>query len=228
LSTYILNSMDKDNAQNPWLTIPVADYEGHMDSPNVGQTRFLSAVFKTVLSDYHPARILVVGCATGNGFEHIDFDSIERIVALDINPGYLGVLRKRYSNYLDKIELICNDVNACKFEPHTFDLIHCGLIFEYVDPAKAVRNITKWLSRSGFLTIVLQVPDKKLKKVSDTSYNSLKRLDKIMHLVDPQEFNSIALSNNLTQVKEEIAQLKSGKEFYTSVYKRIAVKHSEE
>jgi ubiquinone/menaquinone biosynthesis C-methylase UbiE len=210
--------MDKNKAKNPWLTIPAADYENHMNSPDVNQLRFLSNVFKMILSSYHPTSILVVGCATGNGFEHINFDTTERVVAIDINLEYLNILRKRYSKYLNKIELICNDVNDCKFEPNTFDLIHCALLFEYVNPAKTVRNITKWLSSNGVLTVVLQLPDKTSKPVSDTPFNSLKRLDKIMHLVNPQEFNQIALSNYLTQVSEEITQLKSAKEFYISIY----------
>lgn len=212
--------MDKTKAQNPWLTISAADYEGHMNSPNVDQLRFLSNVFKEILSRYHPLRMLVVGCTTGNGFEHIDFDAVERVVAVDINSEYLLILRERYANYMHKIERVCNDINACAFKPKTFDLIHCALLFEYVDPEKTVRNITKWLSKKGVITVVLQLPDKKLTKVSDTSFHDLKRLDPIMHLVDPQEFNSIALSNELSLVSEEIKQLKSGKKFYIAEYVR--------
>lgn len=210
--------MRENKPENPWLTIPAADYEDHMNSPNVDQLRFLNDIFKEFLSKYHPKRMLVAGCATGNGFEHIDFSIIRRVVALDINPEYLDILRQRYSKYMNKIEIICNDINACKFRPQSFDLIHCALLFEYVDPAETIRSIAQWLSRNGFLTVVLQLPDKNLKQVSETEFNSLKQLDKIMRLVDSHEFNIIISANKLIKITEETKQLKSGKKFYTAVY----------
>lgn len=213
-----MNSVGKDKEPNPWLTIPASDYENHMSSPDVDQLRFLNDAFHAVLSKYHPARILVAGCATGNGFEHIDYDVAERVVALDINPEYLRVLGERYSGHLNKIELVCSDVNACRFKPRAFDLIHCALLFEYLDPAETVRNLSGWLSNDGVLTVILQLPDETLKNVSDTPFNSLKRLESIMRLVDPREFDSIASSNRLRKVGEETRQLKSGKKFYAAVF----------
>jgi len=38
--------------KNPWLDIPLADYEGHMALPNVGQAQLLSDVFASALSKY--------------------------------------------------------------------------------------------------------------------------------------------------------------------------------
>jgi len=189
-----------------------------MNSPAVGQLQFLSSVFKSVMSEYHPTRVLIVGCTTGNGFEHIDFDAVEHVAAVDINPEYLSVLRERYNGYMQKIELVCSDINACAFQPKAFDLIHCALLFEYVDPAETVRNIARWLSCTGVLTVVLQLRDDVLKKVSDSPFSSLKRLDAIMHLLEPEEFNEIALSNGLEQVRNEVTQLQSGKKFSTAVY----------
>ena len=189
-----------------------------MSSPDVDQLRFLSEAFKAIMFQYHPARVLVAGCTTGNGFEHIDFDSVERVVGVDINPEYLSILRERYEVYMQKIELVCNDINACTFMPETFDLIHCALLFEYVDPVETVRNMVRWLSRRGVLAVVLQLPDDKLKDVSDTRFSSLKRLESIMHLVEPEEFDAIVLSEGLKQVRKEIRQLTSGKKFYMTVF----------
>jgi len=36
--------------RNPWLDIALADYEGHMALPNVGQAQILSDVFARALS----------------------------------------------------------------------------------------------------------------------------------------------------------------------------------
>ena len=38
--------------KNPWLNIPVADYEGHMQSPEVGQLQVLSDLFAAGLFEY--------------------------------------------------------------------------------------------------------------------------------------------------------------------------------
>ena len=37
---------------NPWLHIPAADYEAHMDSPNVAQLSFLGSTFKEALEHH--------------------------------------------------------------------------------------------------------------------------------------------------------------------------------
>ena len=57
---------------NPWLTIPAEDYEAHMASPEVGQLQVLNQLFKMVLEEHRPESLAVLGCSTGNGFEHID------------------------------------------------------------------------------------------------------------------------------------------------------------
>jgi len=40
---------------NPWLDIPLADYEGHMVLPQVAQAGLLADVFEPVLKTYPPA-----------------------------------------------------------------------------------------------------------------------------------------------------------------------------
>lgn len=209
-----------DREINPWLLIPASDYEVHMDSPEVGQSRLLNEVFRDVVSAYHPRSMAVIGCTTGNGFEHIDFNITKKVFAIDINAEYLRILRDRFPEHLDCIETICDDVNALELEPNSFDLIHCALIFEYVDPAETVRTIMKWLQPCGVISVVLQLPDEELGAVTDTRYKSLKRLTSIINLIDKEEFDDIAFSNGLHMIKGKIQQLKSGKRFYVSVYSR--------
>jgi len=66
---------------NPWLGIPAADYEAHMALPEVGQARALAALFASALEEYAPESLAVPGCATGNGFEHIDASKTRRVAA---------------------------------------------------------------------------------------------------------------------------------------------------
>jgi len=48
---------------NPWLNIPLADYEGHMCSPEVQQLDALSELFGVALGRCLPASVAVLGIA---------------------------------------------------------------------------------------------------------------------------------------------------------------------
>ena len=74
---------------NPWLTIPLADYEGHMKSADVQQLDVLSELFAETLAYCHPVSVAVLGMAGGNGLDRVDGAITRRIVGLDVNPLYL-------------------------------------------------------------------------------------------------------------------------------------------
>ena len=57
---------------NPWLQLSLADYEGHMSSPEVQQLAALSDLFAEALAICRPASLAVVGVAGGNGLDRID------------------------------------------------------------------------------------------------------------------------------------------------------------
>jgi hypothetical protein len=61
---------------NPWLNIPLDDYEGHMSLPAVGQAQMIAEQLDHAL----------IGCAGGNGLERIAGRPIERVVARDAVP----------------------------------------------------------------------------------------------------------------------------------------------
>lgn len=46
---------------NPWLDIPLTDYEGHME--HVGQARMLDRVFGQALQSLQPQSVAVLGAA---------------------------------------------------------------------------------------------------------------------------------------------------------------------
>jgi hypothetical protein len=56
--------------KNPWLQIPACDYEAHMALPEVAQAQALSKLMASVMKEYTPQSLAVIGCTTGNGFEH--------------------------------------------------------------------------------------------------------------------------------------------------------------
>src|SRR5712664_384468 len=78
---------------SPWHDIPLADYEGHMGSPQVAQAPLLAATFADLLKKHVPRSVAILGCSGGNGFERIRTAEVTRVVGVDINSGYIERLR---------------------------------------------------------------------------------------------------------------------------------------
>ena len=81
---------------NPWLSIPLEDYEGHMGSAEVQHFGALSELFKRALDHCLPESVAVLGIAGGNGLEQIDSSITKRIVGVDVNQQYLDQVRRRF------------------------------------------------------------------------------------------------------------------------------------
>ncbi|MCL4547344.1 MAG: methyltransferase domain-containing protein [Bacteroidetes bacterium] len=205
-------------SQNPWLNISAEDYEGHMSAPNVMQLQMLSKIFEDVLNEFSPKSIAVLGCTTGNGFEHLIGRNIEQIVGVDISPEYICVCKERYAEKLPQLQLICGDLAAINFPLLTFDLIHAALIFEYVNVDELLNKISKWLKPDGVLSVVLQLPSENSSPVSETQFQSLKLLNPLIKLIDPEEFKKMAQSYGLEEIKNDKIKLASGKSFSVTKY----------
>ena len=204
--------------KNPWLEIPARDYEGHMGSDTVRQLAFLNSVFKQVMDQHRPRSVLILGCATGNGLEHVDPGVTKQVVGIDINEEYLKRAESRYRRALPQLELRCCDLFECRMGPGTFDLIFGGLFFEYVDPHRAIPRVSEWLTCTGVLVTVLQLPSRGKAKVTKTAYPSLRLLDSIMKLWDPAHFRAICESNHLVLREARTETLSTGKSFYLGQY----------
>jgi len=118
---------------NPWLRIPASDYEAHMALPEVAQAQALSNLMASALIEYTPMSLAVIGCTTGNGFEHINTARTQRVVGIDINPDYLTILETRFRGRIPCLELIKADITAPSFRIDPVSMVFAGLVFEYVD-----------------------------------------------------------------------------------------------
>ena len=203
---------------NPWLEIPAEDYEGHMGSPQVGQLQMLNQRLKQVIAEAQPEEAAVLGCTTGNGFEHFDPTVTRRLLGVDINPAYLEIARQRFGGYGAGLELVCADLNAWGAGERRFDLVHAALVFEYVDAARLLEQIARGLKPGGALSVVLQLPVEGLPSVSQTRYTSLEKLSPIFRHYQPSEFRALAHQVALEATQEEICTLASGKQFYFGKY----------
>ncbi|MBI5951088.1 MAG: class I SAM-dependent methyltransferase [Chloroflexi bacterium] len=203
---------------NPWLQIPAADYEGHMSSPEIAQQQFLARTFQESLGKYESGSIAMLGCTTGNGLEHIDPAVTKKVTAVDINPEYLEILRRRHARLVAGLEVVEADLETCALESSAYSLVFAGLIFEYVQPQILLPKIAGWLRDGGVMVAVLQLPAKNHTKVSQSRFESLKALAPIMQLVPPRQFKSIANDAGLMEAESKTVHLESGKPFYIGTY----------
>ena len=208
--------------KNPWLQIPASDYEAHMALPEVAQAQVLSKLMASALREYTPTSIAVIGCSTGNGFEHIDSAHSRRVVGIDINPYYLKILKTRFGDKILSLELLEGDITAEDFRINPVSMVFAGLVFEYVDVSVALRAIARCLTPGGILLSVLQLPSTDSTPVTSTCYKSLELLKPIMNLVAPTEFSSMCGSVGLKKIKSDTIPLKKGKAFFVGFYRKNA------
>ncbi|MEJ5352023.1 MAG: class I SAM-dependent methyltransferase [Melioribacteraceae bacterium] len=204
---------------NPWLEIPSSDYENHMSASNVGQLQVLNKIIKDVLDEFNPKSICILGCTTGNGFEHLINRDINEIVGIDINKNYLEECYKRFHHFLPQLKLICADLNDIDLHSNKFDLIHAALIFEYVHVKKVLNKIKKWLKHQGILCAVFQLPSENAAPVSETPYVSLKSLSSIMTLFDKAEIERM-IKEKFLLINSYNVNLPQNKKFFVVYCKK--------
>lgn len=205
---------------NPWLKIPASDYEAHMSLPEVAQSQALSSLMAAALKEYSPTSLAVIGCTTGNGFEHIDTERTRRVVGIDINPDYLRILQTRFAGKIPGLELIEADIAVPGFRIDSVSMVFAGLVFEYVDVLCALRNIARCLAVHGSFLAVLQQPSAESAPVTVTRYKSLELLSQIMNLVSPVEFSGMCRSLGFQEIRTDTLPLKKGKVFFVGLYRK--------
>jgi SAM-dependent methyltransferase len=142
---------------NPWALVPAADYEAYMGPQGVDQLGALSSIFAKIYAALRPARLAVLGCATGNGLEHVDPAVTRQVVGVDVNIQYLAVARQRFAALGASLELYCEDVLRVKLRHAALDLVHVSLLLEHVDPLPVAERIATWLAPGGACSVVLQL-----------------------------------------------------------------------
>jgi len=205
---------------NPWLEIPLAEYEAHMSMASVAQAQFLAQVLERRIRELSPKSVAVIGCAGGNGFEQLPPEQVERVVGVDINPHFIAATRKRYGRRFRQVELICQDFLTLQYKLEPVDFVHAGLVFEYVDLARGLSSIVRFIKWDGHLSVVLQLPSDTIAAVSPTPYTSLNKLEESFRFVLPEEFEVVASSFGMLPLVSEHLTLNSGKSFHEFLFKR--------
>jgi SAM-dependent methyltransferase len=199
--------------RNPWLDIPLDDYEAHMALPYVGQAPLLRGLFEDALARREPRSVALLGCAGGNGLDCTP-ESVARIVAIDINAAYIERARERHGARLGagRIEFYVGDVEATPLALEPVDLVFAGLLFEYVDARATLINTRRMLVPGGTLVAVLQLPGETA-EVTPSPYTSLAALSPAMKLVPPRRLQSLAEETGYRLLDEHAVEATGGKRF---------------
>jgi len=115
---------------------------------------------------------------------------LKDILAVDVNPEYLALLRDRCKG------LTALRTKQCCFpegfeEPGRFQLAYGALFFEYVDLESTLVTVASHLTPRGFLVALLQQPSEQ-GQMTKTGVTSLEAILPIMSLHDLRTFRGKA------------------------------------
>jgi SAM-dependent methyltransferase len=201
---------------NPWSLVPAADYEQQMGPQGADQLAPLSSIFQEAWLATQPERVLVVGCATGNGLEHVDPAVTRRVVGLDINLQYLGVCRQRFFGLGPRLELFCASAASWRSPPGSFDLVHAALIFEYLSPATLADQLADGVAPGGTVQVVLQLPGGQPPPAPPL----LELIRRAMKLVPPAELTALLVARGLQPLRSRVVPLRHGASLWSGAFKR--------
>ena len=204
--------------KNPWLEIPLADYEGHMALPKVAQATLLADVFEGALRKYAPKSVAILGCAGGNSFDRIDPQATTRVVGIDINPAYVATARERFQRRLPGLELIVADLQQDDVSIAPVDLVFAALLFEYVDADAVLASVGRLLKSGGCVTTVVQLPHADAPAATPSPFTSLQSLASCLRLVSPDFLRERAAALGLTEVESVQVTSLGGKSFQVQTF----------
>ena len=202
---------------NPWLDVPLEEYEGHMSWPAVGQAQLLSDVFSRAIEQFSPRSVAVLGCAGGNGFERIP-SSVSRVVGVDLNPQFIAETGARFRGRFKDLELIVGDIqsNETSFAP--VDLMFVGLVLEYVNVETVIARVPSMLGAAGKLVTVLQLPNVGHFHVSPSPFSGVQPIEKVLSFVPPPHLQKVAEAQGCVQLESHTIASVAGKQFQVQVF----------
>jgi threonine dehydrogenase-like Zn-dependent dehydrogenase len=203
---------------NPWLNIPLADYEGHMRSREVQQLDALSELFAAALERFQPPSVAVLGVGGGNGLDRIDSRVTKRVVGLDFNRHYLDEARKRYGETCN-LSLHCVDLAQELVELEPVHLVHAAVVFEHAGVNRCLDNAVSLVNDGGVFCAVLQLPSPAEREIGASNFPSMLTLQDNFTLVDPIIFQQKLASMGFQTVHEVLRSV-PGKGLWMGAFER--------
>lgn len=203
--------------QNPWLSIALEDYEGHMGADNVRQLAALSELFERALDFCNPESVAILGVAGGNGLERIDPAITKKVIGLDINPKYLDVIRERFAD-LPGLELHQSDLAAKPLDLIPVSMVHAALVFEHTGLGRPLENALRLVAPGGKFSVVLQLPSEAVQDVTPTRFTSMQALRDCFTLVDVAQFRKELEGKGFDLLHDERRSLPGGKALWLGIF----------
>jgi hypothetical protein len=204
---------------HPWLSVPLRDYEAHMNSASVAQLAPLAEMFGEALRTFRPDSVAILGVAGGNGLDRIDPAVTRRIHGIDINPEYLNTARRRHAA-LPGLDFHCLDLAEQQVTLPPVDLVHAALIFEHAGLESCLDNAIDLIAPGGALSVVLQLPSTAAPAVGNSDIPSVQAHRNNFHFVDVEAFTQQLAARGLHLDHATTRPLPSGKAFWMGFFKR--------
>jgi SAM-dependent methyltransferase len=206
---------------NPWLAVPLDDYEGHMGSADVNQLAPLADLFGEALARLRPRSVAVLGVAGGNGLEYVDGTLTARVVGIDVNQAYLNVTRARFPD-LRGLELHCVDLQrAGRLEMEPVALVHAALVFEHAGTDRCLDHAVSLVADGGHLSVVLQLPSNGHDAVTPSPFASMGPLADDFSFVDPKQLRRALAQRDLRLTHQSRLMLPTGKSLWSGYFERV-------
>ena len=209
---------------NPWLAVPLTEYEQHMSSVEVQQLGVLSDLFAEVLGRCRPLSVAVLGIAGGNGLDQIDSSITPRVLGLDFNPLYLEAVRQRYS-CLPGLELHCIDLSEQHVELEPVQLVHAALVFEHAGVDRCLENAVSMIVPGGDLSVVVQLPTDSGQTIGATGFSSMQNLKSHFSLISPAWLSESLAGRGFWLIHQTTRALPAGKGFWAGIFSAPGARH---
>jgi hypothetical protein len=199
---------------NPWLHIPLEDYERHMSHHLVVQSILLNLLTKKYLDEIKPETVIFLGITGGNGLEHIDNKITQSVYGIDINQDYLDTASNRYKHAIPSLQLVNMDITRHSESICKADFIWAALVLEYTGIDNALAFCINNMHKEGDLVVSIQ-SNNNIPSVSPTGIESVKKAGEIFSIVDSEELLRKAADAGYKLMEKEENILPNGKSIIT-------------
>jgi predicted TPR repeat methyltransferase len=171
-----MEMVDDSSRHNPWLAIPLEDYERHMSADSVVQAGMLAETLRRLVQAYRPGSFALLGSAGGNGLESLDPAMTRRVVAVDVNAAYLQECSARHAARFDRFEAVHCDLSQGPPFADPVELVYAALVVEYLELDAFLGYVSSLVTQKGRIAFVFQDRDEKDTPVSDSGVRSIQLL----------------------------------------------------